>query len=283
MHWKITTLIENHPDPDGQYAAEHGLSLLIEGTQKERPVRLLMDTGQSGAFYDNAKKMGISLKGLDGVVISHAHYDHSGGFMRFLDEEGNPPVLYVGENFFYRKYYLKKDGTLRYVGTQFTKEDLVKRQVPVCEVTQDSLEIAPGLTLHRNFRQEAEFEKLNPRFLVEKVPGKTQTDIFEEETALALDTGEGMVVIAGCSHPGIVSMLKTIEKRTGREISGVIGGTHLVEADEARLTRTMNSFREMGVNFVGVSHCTGDGNIRKIQEEFGGQFIFNCTGNVISI
>ena len=78
-------------------------------------------------------------------------------------------------------------------------------------------------------------------------------------------------------------MLHTIEKRSGKKIYGVIGGTHLVEADEHRLFKTMEEMKKMGIQLIGVSHCTGEENIRKISDYFGTDFVMNCTGNVIEI
>ena len=106
-------------------------------------------------------------------------------------------------------------------------------------------------------------------------------DTFSDEMELTLDTKEGLVVIVGCSHPGIVNILKTIAGRTGQPIRGVIGGTHLMDADKERLLKTMEDFKAMGMEFIGESHCTGDDNLKMIQESFGEYFIFKCTGNII--
>ena len=87
MELKITTLIENQPGQDERLAFEHGLSLFIEFAGK----RLLFDTGQTGAFADNAEKLSIDLSQLDAVILSHGHYDHSGGLARLL------PLLSPGD------------------------------------------------------------------------------------------------------------------------------------------------------------------------------------------
>ena len=84
-----------------------------------------------------------------------------------------------------------------------------------------------------------------------------------------------------CSHPGIMNILRTIEKRSGKKICGVVGGTHLMEADGERLRKTIDDLKEMNINFIAVSHCTGEDNLETIKNNFGEKFIFNCTGNVI--
>ncbi|MBR5047671.1 MAG: MBL fold metallo-hydrolase, partial [Eubacterium sp.] len=222
MKWKLTTLIENHGDKEGKLACEHGLSVLIEGEN----IRLLMDTGQSGSFYENAAGMGISLSGLDAVLLSHAHYDHTGGLLRLIKEEGIPKKVYVGKHFFRKCYDQKADGRMKYIGTKFDSQMLRDLRVPVEEMDRDILEVVPGLTLYRNFEQKTPYEEYNPCFFYQEeepscspygrcVDSMTyHQDIFEDEIAVALNVEGGLFVIVGCSHPGIVNILTTISARS---------------------------------------------------------------------
>lgn len=289
MRWKITTLIENHGDEEGKLTCEHGLSLLIEG----QGFRMLMDTGQTGAFYDNAKKMGIPLADLDCVLLSHAHYDHADGFLRLIREEGIPRKLYVGQGFFRKAYHEKNDGRMKYIGCKFDHQMLKDLGVPIREIDEDVLEISEGVVLHRNFDQVTDYEMLNPHFFYqEENPScgpfgrcmdslNYKPDSFKDETVLTLETKKGLFVIAACSHPGIMNILSAVAARTGKPVCGFIGGTHLVDADESRVRKTAESFKKLGVDFVAASHCTGDRNIEIFQECFGDSFVFNCTGNTI--
>lgn len=281
MEWKLTTLIENHKDKDEKYVCEHGFSILIESIDEKHPIRILMDTGQSGIFYDNADKMGISLKDLDALIISHAHYDHAGGVKKLL-EEVSVGKMYVGKNFFREKYYKKKDGTLKNIGITFSRQDVEKCGERVFEIQENTKKILPGITIYRNFEPSAGYEMENPRFIV-KQEGRYEQDHFADEIVLTLDVADGVVVIAGCSHPGIINILKSVEKRSGKKIRGIVGGTHLVEADEDRLKKTIADLKEMNIDFIAVSHCTGEENLEKMREVFGEKFIFNCTGNIIKI
>ena len=108
-----------------------------------------------------------------------------------------------------------------------------------------------------------------------------QKDCFTDEIVVALEVENGIVIITGCSHPGIMNIIYTIQKRSQKKICGVVGGTHLVEADESRLKKTIADLKEMDIDFIAVSHCTGDDNLEIIKNEFGKKFIFNCTGNII--
>ena len=291
MKWKITTLIENHEDPEGKYISEHGLSVLIEGDR----FRMLMDTGKSGAFFDNAVDMGISFKDLDCMLLSHSHYDHTGGLIRMWKEKCIPDKLYVGKHFFRKAYHRRKDGRMKYIGTQFDSQMIKDMGISVIEIEKDSFPIADGVTLQRNFDIVTPYEELNPDFFYQEEelvcgPGgrcmdsmNYLPDPFEDETAVTLETERGLFLVVGCSHPGIVNMITSIEARTGKKICGLIGGTHLVDADEDRVRKTAEDFKKLGIGFVGVSHCTGDQNLAFLRESFGDSFVFNCTGNVIEI
>ncbi len=289
MTWTITTLIENNIDHEKKLSCEHGLSMLIEGNG----IRLLMDTGDSGAFYDNAEKLDVSLDNLDAILLSHAHYDHAGGFLRLIREKGAPKNLYVGKGFFKKSYLTKKDGRVRYIGIRFDKRTLKDLGVGIHEISEDCFSPFPGVTFHRNFSRVHDWEPLNDTFVwQEEEPAPCfggrcmdsmifHPDTFPEETVVTLDTDHGLVLIAGCSHPGIMNIVSTIRERTGKRICGIIGGTHLIDSDKDRLAKTIEAFRDMDLDFLAVSHCTGEENLPALQEAFGEKFIFNNTGNVI--
>lgn len=278
MELKITTLIENMPDKDGRLIAEHGLSLYIEFRGK----RILFDTGQSGDFLKNARVLEKSIQNLDMIIISHGHYDHSGGVPALLDELKNVTKMYVGEGFFEKKNKLLSDGSYHYNGNPFIQADLPKEKVALESVTEDVTFLEKDILLFKNFPRVSEFEQLNPRFFLQKGE-EYVSDTFSEEVALGLHTEKGLVLIVGCSHVGISNILRSVSKRVQEPVYAVLGGTHLVEADEERLQKTMKAFRECGVAKVAVSHCTGEKGILQAQAEFGEGFVLNNTGNVFEV
>lgn len=321
MELKITTLIENMPDDGGLLACEHGLSLYIEFAGR----KILFDTGQTGEFVPNAHKLGKSLADVDFIIISHGHYDHSGGVLRLMEEPADASCadcclipMYVGEEFFLKKYKHLSDGTYRYNGNGFTEGDLPAGKVALHKINEDVTYLEENIMLFKNFQRVTQFEKPNPKFVVEKLgrpgdnpgilmerteafaggfaelPGIPETshadvrtempvyeqDDFRDEIALGLRTSKGLVLVVGCSHVGIVNILQTVMERTGEQVYSVLGGTHLVEADEERLDKTMEALRGCGLAQIAVSHCTGDAGMERVAQEFGCDFVKNNTGHV---
>ncbi len=333
MELQITTLIENMQDDAGELICEHGLSLYIEFAGR----KILFDTGQTGEFLPNARKLGKNVADVDYIVISHGHYDHSGGVVRLVEElqgtedigggqvlqcakdtgggqvlqsaadgiaeaKGSIP-MYVGEEFFHKKYKHLSDGSYRYNGNSFTEADLPGEKVALRKVTADVTYLEENIILFKNFKRVTDFEKLNLKFVVERGGGLSceepllvsdkgdlqeaevgempyMQDDFRDELALGLRTSKGLVVVVGCSHVGIVNILQTIAERTGERIYSVLGGTHLVEADEERLDKTLKALRNMELSQIAVSHCTGEPGMEQVAQEFGADFVKNNTGHV---
>ena len=126
------------------------------------------------------------------------------------------------------------------------------------------------------------YEKRNSRFYI-KENDTYLPDDFDDEISLGIITQKGLVVIVGCSHIGVVNILKTISKKMDMPIYALVGGTHLIEADESRTAQTIKAFRQMDIRLLAVSHCTGKEGIRLISEQMKEQFFFNNTGKIIEI
>jgi len=275
---KITTLIENNPDDQGRLLSEHGLSLYIEADGKN----ILFDTGQTGKFVENAKALHKDLEALDFCMISHGHYDHSGGFRRFMEETVRKPQLFVGEEFFKPKY--KTDDGLDYIfnGNSFDEEFIQKNGIRLRKVQEEMLYLTEHVVIFHHFSRHTDYEKRNSRFYI-KENDTYLPDDFDDEISLGIITQKGLVVIVGCSHIGVVNILKTISKKMDMPIYALVGGTHLIEADESRTAQTIKAFRQMDIRLLAVSHCTGKEGIRLISEQMKEQFFFNNTGKIIEI
>ena len=277
MKLKITTLIENKPCDYKELFYEHGLSMYIQIDGKN----ILFDTGQTGNFIANANKINVDLNTLDYVLLSHGHYDHTGGVKELVENTKPIYKMFIGEKLLEPKYkYLEEDK--KFIGNLFDKEYLLKHNIDIKFVNEDIINLTENVMVFTNFENTNEFEKLNKKFFVIK-DGNKVIDDFSDEICLAVKLEKGLFVIVGCSHVGIINILETIKIRTGMPIYGVIGGTHLVDADEYRLDKTIEYFKDNDIGMIRVSHCTGEIAVDRLKEEFEGRYEYNNTGNVIEL
>lgn len=273
---KITTLIENNSGKRSDLHTEHGLSVYIEVDGKN----ILFDTGQSGNFIDNAEKLGIDLKNLDYVIISHGHYDHSGGLERLI-KEINPDIkLYLGKGFFDKKYGLVSEDNYKYIGNPFDESFLKDNNIPFKYINEDITNITENLMIFTNFNRDEDFENTNQTLYI-KENGTYKKDMFYDEISLGLKTHKGIFVIVGCAHPGIVNILETIYQRTGMDIHGLIGGTHLIEEDEFKINKIIEYLKEKDTKVIGACHCTGLQGETMLRQQLEDNFINNNTGDVL--
>lgn len=276
--FKAITLIENNPDDNNTLLSEHGLSIYIEVDE----MKILFDTGKSGDFINNAEKLNVDLSNIDYLLLSHGHYDHSGGFKILVDRIGSPFKIIVGEGFFNEKYKLMDNNTYRYNGNPFDEDYINKNNISVSYVKDDVFYINENIMIFSNFKRNNDFEIQNKFFRIKKNE-EFILDNFSDEIVLAVKKNEGLMIILGCSHVGVVNILETIMKRTGMPIYGIIGGSHLVEADEERVSETIEFFKENNIKIIAMSHCTGEIAIEKLKNEFKDKFVYNNTGNIINL
>lgn len=248
---RITALMDNKATEHKALIAEHGLSLYVEHNGR----RILFDCGSGPHPLDNAHRLGISLKGLDGVVLSHSHYDHAAGF-RFLAERGlGSRSLYIGPHFFEPKYACNG---VRYtdLSAGFDRDFLREQGVDACQI-DGTREIFPGVWLIGGFPRIHDFERIPSRF-VRRTPQGFVTDDFGDEICMAVQVAGGVAVLVGCSHPGILNMVTHVRRELNQPVVAVFGGTHLVEADRQRIETTLETLKDMGLEIIGLSHCSGD-------------------------
>lgn len=270
---KIHILTDNRTRKRG-FLAEHGLSVLIEHKEAE----LLFDTGLSDVYCRNAARMGLDLNRVDGIVLSHGHYDHCGGLVHFPGS-GRFPKIYVHEAAFAKKYALNSDGkTCREIGIPWSPDDYdgIKGSLVM---TGKTTRIAPHITLCGEIPSTVAFEGV-PRGLFVGDRANPAEDMMKDEQMLVIETEKGLCVFLGCSHPGVANCLNYAVRRfPGRKIDTLVAGMHLSSVSPLRLEMTIQYMLDLDIRNIVPLHCTGIFAIAEMKRFLGDRCFPLCAGD----
>lgn len=271
MEVRITTLSENTANYG--FLAEWGLSILVDVDG----LRILVDTGLSFSAIHNAQLMGIDLSTIDRIVLSHGHADHTGGLRDVLKIKGEVEVI-AHPDIWAVKHVQRNEEGVQYNGIPFSREELEGRGARF-NLVREPVHITENVMTTGEIPMLSGYEEIESNlFVIEE--GLLHPDPLADDLALIIDTDFGLVVILGCAHRGIVNTLRHAQNLTGKElVYAVIGGTHLFRASNERLDKTIADLREMGIQRLGVSHCTGFDAAAQLAREFEGIFFLNNAGS----
>jgi len=275
MEVRITTLSENTANYG--YLAEWGLSILVEVND----IRILMDTGLSFSAVSNAQLIGIDLSAIDLIVLSHGHADHTGGLREVLKIKGEVEVIAHPDIWAAKHVQRNKEG-VQYNGIPFLREELESRGARF-NLVREPIHITENVMTTGEIPMFSGYEEIENNLFV-KEAGTLHPDPLADDLALIIDTDFGLVVILGCAHRGVVNTLRYAQNLTGKElVYAAIGGTHLFRASEERLEKTIADIREIGIQRLGVSHCTGFRASARLAQEFEDIFFMNNAGTCVTL
>ncbi len=282
MAIRITTLCENTAGIV-EVNAEYGLSMLIE-TGK---INVLFDTGAEISASSNAEALDIDLNRVDKIVLSHGHADHTGGLGNVLNKI-NKKVEIIAHPAVWSVRYNRGVKSDRFTGIPYRKEQLECLGANF-NLTTKPVRIADNVMTTGEIPMSTDFENVE---LPDadgyggwvKSGNELVPDEIIDDQALIITLEDGLVVVLGCAHRGIINTIYHAQKLTGiKQVYAVLGGAHLKDASEERLWQTIGVLRELDIKKIGLCHCTGLLASGIMAQEFGDRFFYNNAGTVLEI
>ncbi len=280
---RLTVVAEDSRGPrTKRLVAEHGLSFLLEIRLKEskKLVTVMVDAGPSAeVMAHNLNVLNFDANKLDAVLLSHGHYDHTGGLFEVLSRSRKQLLVIAHPAIFNQKLVYHQ--TLTYIGPPYTRSELEERCSAL--LVRNPVSIIKGVAATGEVERGTEFEKAEGFLNVEDELLKE--DSFRDDQGLVVNLdGRGLVVVSGCAHSGIINMVKHAQKMTGvKEVYAVIGGFHLWKARDDRIEATVDALQKMDLKLVAPCHCTGVEAVKRLTSAFGDRCRPLKAGDVVKI
>lgn len=254
---RVYSLLSDHAGFGNSFYAQHGLSLLLEATTGKVTKRILLDTGQEAEpVLHNMKLLGLDPATVDMVFLSHCHNDHTQGLLAMLDAIGKPVPVIAHPDIFRPNY--SSSPSLHAIGmAPGTREEILDLGAELI-LAADPFPLMDGVLSTGEIEPITEFEEQGiGTYNLED--GRMTPDFLRDDISLVANVkGKGLVIATGCSHAGIINIVRQAQRISGVEhVAAVIGGLHLVKASAERIEKTAAAFVEIAPDQLIAGHCTG--------------------------
>lgn len=262
------------------FLGEHGFSALIDHGDKQ----YLLDTGQGHTLPHNVKSSGVELRGLEAIVLSHGHFDHTGGLGWVLGQMGSSKIIAHPDVFTEHLARLPNDphGEPKYIGSPRSKKELEELGATF-DFRDETCEIAPGFHFIAGYHRDPSLTPGDTQLVVSKESNRNElfADPIAEDANLLLETDSGPVLVLGCAHGGVLNVMAHVKEKLGfSELHTVLGGTHLMFYGPEQIQAAISTFEEFQVKMVAVSHCTGPQAAMTLAHHFKDRFQQAAAGSV---
>src|SRR5437867_11255313 len=265
--------------------AEHGLAHLVEVTRGGDRFTMALDFGLTPATMNhNFRELALDPAAIDALALSHGHRDHWGGLTGFLHgwrrRLRKDLAFYGGADHFRPRW--QQRGERRVYSGRLSRDEIERYEIDVRLVAKPT-PIAEGLWLSGEMHATEDWEAIPSNLRVEEEGDLLQDTFIGEQTLVANVRDRGLVVVTSCSHRGIVGICRNAVRITGvPKIHAVVGGFHLSGLSDERVTRVVNAFDELGVEYVVPQHCTGIEAIATLYHRRPTQMVVSSVGTTFT-
>ncbi|MBN2395222.1 MAG: MBL fold metallo-hydrolase [Candidatus Atribacteria bacterium] len=277
----ITIVAEDSVLYESPYWGQHGVSFFLEAYKNNKKINILVDIGQnSEALLHNMALMNIQPSSIDAIVLTHCHYDHTLGMVEVLKAIGKEDLPIVAHPSIFRLNFIVNP-FLRHVGVMnCDSEKKIRDAGGTLYFTVDPLQMMPGIMTTGEVKRQTDFEEVGIALQTITDDFKVVEDQMKDDLSVVLNLrNEGIVIVSGCSHAGIVNITKQcidISKIT--KINAIIGGLHLVEAPMDRIKKTADALSKFDIRSIAAGHCTGFQAQAELYQVFKDKFVPLHTG-----
>lgn len=282
MEWKndqihngmVRVLADDHAGMNSPFLAQHGVSFFISWEHECKQRHILFDTGTyAEPILNNMKRLGIDPADIEMIILSHCHYDHTGGLIQLLETSGRRGIPIIAHPDIFRVSFVT-DPVWTHVGfPEPDAEEMIRKAGGMLVLVREPVLLAPGMMLSGEVPRITEFESTGSLRLFSVHQDRIIPDSLADDLSLYINTDYGLVVITGCAHAGIINIIRQGQILTGiSTVNAVIGGFHLNGAADEKIENTIAALRSTDVRKIYSGHCTGLKAESMLMNAFGNRY-----------